>query len=164
MRPSLCSQCLAAEGWICAWYLLILLFSLGRLRVFSDELTWARCLQTSVTEIRSESASPVVSPGMPDPRPGVTQIASVGENYLAFVLRKGPNVCTLFTHAHGVGKMGGWEFIIRKKTFSLPVNHWTLRLLWLSSNCLSVHADSGREEASRLAEWSMCQKNKLSSC
>lgn len=64
-------------------------------------------MQTSVTEIRSESASPVVSPGMPDPRPGVTQIASVGENYLAFVLRKGPNVCTLFTHAHGVGKMGG---------------------------------------------------------
>ena len=44
---------------------------------------------------------------MPDPRPGVTQIASLGENYLPFVLRQGPNVCMLLTYAHGVGKMGG---------------------------------------------------------
>lgn len=101
-------QCLAAEGWIHTWYLLILLFSSGRMRVLSDQLTWTRCLQTSVIGIRSKSASPVVSPGIPDPRPGVTQIASLGENYLPFVLRQGPNVCMLLTHAHGVGKMGGW--------------------------------------------------------
>lgn len=83
---------------------------------------------------------------MPGPRPGVTLIASVGENYSPPVLCQGLCMCTPLTYGRGVGKTGTWQFNTGEKAFSLSANHQTLRLL---SKSLSVHTESGREGAFR---------------